>query len=65
VAPVVIIIPVRMLEGKVCTGIDIMLYAVVSCDFICSTAIKQLILLPEGKTISINPCAVNSLERFM
>jgi len=40
-----------------------MLHPFMSCDFIGPTTVKQLILLPKGKAICIDPCSVNTMER--
>lgn len=39
-----------------------MLHPFMSCDFIGPTTVEQLILLPKGKAICIDPRAVNTME---
>ena len=40
-----------------------MLHPFMSCDFIGPTTVEQLILLPKGKAICIDPRSVNTMER--
>ena len=61
----VIFIPVRVFQGKICSGIDVMLYSFMSCNFIGSASVEQLIFFPKGETICIDPRSVDATECFM
>jgi hypothetical protein len=65
VAPMVSFIPVGIFECIIRGSIDIMLHAFVSCDFVGSNTVEELIFLTQGETICIDPRSVNPVEGSM
>jgi hypothetical protein len=55
VAPVIVLVPVRIFQSVVRGSVDVVLHALVPSDLVRSNAVKQLVFLAESEAIGVDP----------
>jgi hypothetical protein len=65
VAPMILLVPVGVLDSIVSRGVDIVLYAFMSGNFVSSNAVEKLVLFSDRKAIGVNPSTPYAFESFV
>ena len=62
VPPVILLIPIGVLDCIVGRGIDVVLYPLVSCDLVRSYTVEKFVLLSDSEAVSVHPCAPDAIK---
>jgi len=62
VSPVILLVPVGVFDGVVCSSIDIVLYLLVSCNLVRSNTIEELVPFSNGEAVRVHPSAPDPIE---
>jgi hypothetical protein len=65
VAPMILLVPVRILDSIVGRSIDVVLYALMSGDFVSSNAVEKLVLFSDREAIGVHPSTPYAMESFV
>ena len=65
VAPMILLIPVGVLDSIVGGSVDVVLYALMPRDFVSSNPIEEFTLLSYREAIGVHPGTPDAMERFV
>lgn len=62
VSPVIFLVPVGVLDGVVCSSVDVVLYLLVSCNLVRAYTVEKLVPLANSEAVRVHPSAPDAME---